>query len=240
MQKPYHHHQQQHHNQQQQHHSQQHNNQYNYEGGQLNYEDSFFAGSKKLKNVSQLKHQKGNEDFLTTPPNHDEEVYRRNLKIVKQSKPKPQNIQMNHQNNQFVTPSNIQTPQTPSGFQLAKDQSQALTLQNKPESYIIHEQHFPPLTQKPVQDLVTQASTQYETFSQHPNIQYIQHPSSQYYQQEQVDHNLHHINQPYYDHQQQHQESQYQTQYPVQYLQYQQQQPSSNNDFQPSYGVSQN
>lgn len=240
-QKYHHHQQQQHQNQQQQQHQQQQQQQQSYDNNQLKYGESFFAGSKKHPNMQQLKHQKGNEDFLTRPTDQDEDVYRRNLKIVKHSKPKPQNNQLSHQNNQVVTPSNIQTPQTPSGFQLAKEQPHQQNILNKPsESYIFQEQYFPSHTQTPVQDQVTQASTQYEAYSQHPRIQYVQHPQPQYYQQEQEEYpQQNSVNQMYYQ-QQQHQEPQYQIQYPVQYMQYQQQQQSSNNDFQPSYGSSQN
>lgn len=241
------------------------------------FNDSFFAGSNK-QTSKRIQKPKGNDDYLTPPPSHDDDTFRRNLNVNKSQKPKTfisqnhhrQVNQQNHQNTiQSKLPSNLEIPQPPSGFQLHKDQPQHHkeqpqhheafvqhnVVQSKPssESFFIHDQHFPPHTPKPAQDLVTQASTQYETYSHHPQIQYVQQHSQQYFppqQQSDIQQQIGFIqtstpNSGYYSQQQQ-QETQYQIQYPqqqLQYVQYQQhpqqyeQQQSQQNDFQSNYGI---
>lgn len=244
----HHQHQINHPQQPQQHKSQQHG-QNDFFGNQLSnfFGDSFFAGSKKQHNLHRPKPQpqKANEDFLTPPTTQEEDAYRRNLKVSKQTKPKATISQINHHSNeihpnniQSKLPNNLQSPQPPSGFQLQKEQqNQQQHAQNKPSAdpyRFDSEPLFSPHTPLPNIEHVSEASNHYETYSQHPHFQYAQ-TQPQYYQQDlqqqQQDLQQAAINQQFYyqqqnaqqaQQQQQSQEPQYQIQYP-QYVQYQQQ-----------------
>lgn len=179
--------------------------------------DSFFAGSKKQPQTLKIvQHQKQIKDDFLTPPNNrerDQESFRRNIRVNKA----PVRVAPNHHHQQpqhpprNISPNEVRSPQLQTGF-IPVNQSQQQNNPNKPaEVHQQQQQAFPPHTAKPVDDHVTEASTQYETYSQHPQIIYAP-------QRPQYGPNLFNPNQ---QQQQNHQQQQYQQQ-----EFYQQHQPS--------------
>lgn len=184
----------------------------------------------------------------------------------------PQNQQNPHHNQQHqqqfgvvTIPKNLinkipfDTPQPPSGFthnnnnnsnKQKQNQQQFAQNQNGPGSYTV-QHNFPAQTVRPVHDHVTEASTQYETFSAYPNVQYPQQvvtPQNYYQSPQPLNQELIQIHPQQYAYPQQQQqqasEPQYQIQYPshIQQIpqQFNHQQVSVNQEtFQPSFGVPQ-
>jgi hypothetical protein len=111
---------------------------------------------------------------LTPPPDRDEDTFRRNIRVNKppqKAAHQPQNPPRNNQANE------VRSPQAQSSFVPLNTQNN--NQNNKNADLYTQQQVFPPHTAKPVDDHVTEASTQYETYSHHPQIIYA-HQRPQY------------------------------------------------------------
>jgi len=202
-----------HHQQQFLHQNQQNQQQNQQQERQQNQQQQIQHNQQQQNLQNQINHQQRNPAHANNITPQQLNNYQNHKEKQQQNQQNHLNQQQQSHHPQFAVvtiPKNLHkipfdTPQPPSGFTLntnfnnnnnnqkQKTQNHPHHLpheqnQNGPGSYVIHH-NFPSQTLKPVDDHVTEASTQYETFSAFPHPQYAQQVvTPQNYYQTQIPH----------------------------------------------------